>query len=152
MAMTSNQGGGVFSDINITPLTDIFLVLLIIFMVTTAVTIESAAHVDLPKAEQAAPTDKPKGIIVTYTADHQIYVNDKIVTEPELVPQLHAALQNSTDKIVVFQGDPKVILGDMVRILDLAKSAGAEAIAIAVSSLPPGGGGAPAGGAPGGGV
>src|SRR6266404_2996928 len=139
MAMTSNQGGGVFSDINITPLTDIFLVLLIIFMVTTAVTIESAAHVDLPK-----------GIIVTYTAEHQIYVNDKTVTEPELVPTLHAALQNSTDKIVVFQGDPKVILGDMVRILDLAKSAGAEAIAIAVSSLPPGG--APAGATPGGGA
>jgi biopolymer transport protein ExbD len=150
MAMTSNQGGGVFSDINITPLTDIFLVLLIIFMVTTAVTIESAAHVDLPKAEQAAPTDKPKGIIVTYTAEHQIYVNDKTVTEPELVTTLHAALANSTDKIVVFQGDPKVILGDMVRILDLAKSAGAEAIAIAVSSLPPGG--APAGATPGGGA
>ncbi len=150
MAMSSNQGGGVFADINITPLTDIFLVLLIIFMVTTAVTIESAAHVDLPKAEQAAPTDKPKGIIVTYTAEHQIYVNDKTVTEPELVPTLHAALQNSTDKIVVFQGDPKVILGDMVRILDLAKSAGAEAIAIAVSSLPPGG--APAGATPGGGA
>ena len=150
MAMTSNQGGGVFSDINITPLTDIFLVLLIIFMVTTAVTIESAAHVDLPKADVQAPTDKPKGIIVTYTAEHQIYVNDKTVTEPELVPTLHAALQNSTDKIVVFQGDPKVILGDMVRILDLAKSAGAEAIAIAVSSLPPGG--APAAATPGGGA
>ena len=131
MAMSSNKGGGVFSDINITPLTDIFLVLLIIFMVTTAVTIESAAHVDLPKAEQAAPTDKPKGIIVTYTAEHQIYVNDKTVTEPELVPTLHAALQNSTDKIVVFQGDPKVILGDMVRILNIAKGAGATQIAIA---------------------
>jgi biopolymer transport protein ExbD len=63
---------------------------------------------------------------------------------------LHSALQNSTDKIVIFQGDPKVILGDMVRILDLAKSAGAEAIAIAVSSLPPGG--APAGSTPGGGA
>ena len=147
--MTSNKGGGVFADINITPLTDIFLVLLIIFMVTTSVTIESAAHVDLPKAEAAAPTDKPKGIIVTYTADHLIYLNDKQVSEPELVPQLHDALQNSTDKIVIFQGDPKVILGDMVRILDMAKSAGAEAIAIAVSSLPPGGGGAatPGGGA-----
>jgi biopolymer transport protein ExbD len=149
--MTSNKGGGVFADINITPLTDIFLVLLIIFMVTTAVTIESAAHVDLPKAEAAAqPTDKPKGIIVTYTAEHQIYLNDKQVSEPELVPQLHDALQNSTDKIVIFQGDPKVILGDMVRILDKAKSAGAEAIAIAVSSLPPGGGAAPA--TPGGGA
>jgi biopolymer transport protein ExbD len=147
---SNNQSGGVFADINITPLTDIFLVLLIIFMVTTAVTIESAAHVDLPKAEVQQPTDKPKGIIVTYTAEHQIYVNDKTVTEPELVPTLHAALQSSTDKIVVFQGDPKVILGDMVRILDLAKSAGAEAIAIAVSSLPPGG--APAAATPGGGA
>lgn len=148
--MSSHKGGGVFADINITPLTDIFLVLLIIFMVTTAVTIESAAHVDLPKAgEPQASTDKPKGIIVTYNADHQVYLNDKQVTEAELVPQLHDALQNSTDKIVIFQGDPKVILGDMVRILDLAKSAGAEAIAIAVSSLPPGGGGAatPGGGA-----
>jgi len=145
--MTSHQGGGVFADINITPLTDIFLVLLIIFMVTTAVTIESAAHVDLPKAEAPTTDEKPKGIVVTYTSDHTIMVNDKGVTEAELVPTLHAALQNSTDKIVVFQGDPKVILGDMVRILDLAKSAGAEAIAIAVSQLPPGGGsgGAPSG-------
>jgi biopolymer transport protein ExbD len=151
MSGPSQEGGGVFSEINITPLTDIFLVLLIIFMVTTAVTIESAAHVDLPKAEAAAPTDKPKGIIVTYTSDHQIFVNDKTVTEAELQPTLHGALASSTDKIVIFQGDPKVILGDMVRILDIAKSAGAEAIAIAVSSLPPGG--APAGGgAPGGGA
>jgi len=149
MAMSKNQGGGVFSDINITPLTDIFLVLLIIFMVTTAVTIESAAHVDLPKAEaQPAANEKPKGIIVTYTAEHQLYLGDAPVTEPELVPKLHDALANSTDKIVIFQGDPKVILGDMVRILDMAKSAGAEAIAIAVSSLPPGGapGGATSGG------
>jgi len=152
MAMTSNKGGGVFADINITPLTDIFLVLLIIFMVTTAVTIESAAHVDLPKVPPPDATkvpEKPKGTIVTYTAEHLVYLNDKQVTEAELVPQLHDALQNSTDKIVIFQGDPKVIMGDMVRILDLAKSAGAEAIAIAVSSLPPGGGGAPA---PGGGA
>lgn len=140
MAMSKNEGGGVFSDINITPLTDIFLVLLIIFMVTTAVTIESAAHVDLPKADtQAQSTEKPKGIIVTYTADHQVYLNDQQVQENDLVPKLHDALQNSTDKIVIFQGDPKVILGDMVRILDKAKSAGAEAIAIAVSQLPPGG-------------
>ena len=145
MAMTSNKGGGVFADINITPLTDIFLVLLIIFMVTTAVTIESAAHVDLPQGK-IEPSDKPKGTIVTYTAEHLVYLNDKQVTEAELVPQLHDVLQNSTDKIVIFQGDPKVIMGDMVRILDLAKSAGAGSIAIAVSSLPPGGG-APAPGA-----
>jgi len=145
---SGDGGGGVFADINITPLTDIFLVLLIIFMVTTAVTIESAAHVDLPKAEaQENPNDKPKGVIVTYTGDHQIMVNSASVTLPQLQGSIHDALDKSSDKIVIFQGDPKVILGDMVHILDIAKSAGAEAIAIAVSQLPPGGGG---GGAPGG--
>jgi biopolymer transport protein ExbD len=150
MAMKSNSDGGVFADINITPLTDIFLVLLIIFMVTTAVTIESAAHVDLPKAENApAQNEKPKGIIVTYTSEHQIYVNDQNVPLQQLQGTLHDALDKSSDKIVIFQGDPKVILGDMVHILDIAKSAGAEAIAIAVSQLPQGGG-AGGGGAPGG--
>jgi biopolymer transport protein ExbD len=148
MAMSSNRGGGVFSEINITPLTDIFLVLLIIFMVTTAVTIESAAHVDLPKAEAPSQqTDKPKGVIVTYTADRQLYVGEKNVTEPELMPAIKTALDASADKIVIFQGDPKVILGDMVRILDIAKSAGASAIAIAVSAGGGGGGAAPAPGA-----
>jgi biopolymer transport protein ExbD len=147
MPTNRNESGGVFADINITPLTDIFLVLLIIFMVTTAVTIESAAHIDLPKpppSSQLTP-EKPKGTVVTYTAEHLIYVNGKQVTEAQLVPQLHEALQNSTDKIVIFRGDSKVILADMVRILDLAKLAGAKDIAIAVSS--PSGGGVPSDGA-----
>lgn len=149
MAVSGPSGkGGVFADINITPLTDIFLVLLIIFMVTTAVTIESAAHVDLPKAEtQTNPNDKPKGVVVTYTADHQIMVDSNNVSIQNLQGSIHDALDKSADKIVIFQGDPKVILGDMVHILDIAKSAGAEAIAIAVSQLPTSGGG---GGAPGG--
>lgn len=136
-----HHGEGVFSEINITPLTDIFLVLLIIFMVTTAVTIESAAHVDLPKAENSTPNEKPKGIVVTYTADHQILVGSQPVPEAQLLTVLQqqlAPLQGS-DKIVIFQGDPKVILGDMVRILDIAKTAGAAGIAIAVAALPPGG-------------
>jgi biopolymer transport protein ExbD len=150
MSMSMGSGGGVFSEINITPLTDIFLVLLIIFMVTTAVTIESAAHVDLPKAEAAAnPNDKPKGVIVTLTEEHQIYVNEKNVQERELDPALRDALGKVPDKIVIFQGDPKVILGDMVRILDIAKGAGAEGIAIAISKLAPGG--APAAPGPAGG-
>ncbi|MGH7947647.1 MAG: ExbD/TolR family protein [Candidatus Binataceae bacterium] len=139
MAMKVAKGGGVFADINITPLTDVFLVLLIIFMVTTAATIESAAHVDLPKAEVTTPESQPKGIIVTYTAEHQIFLNERSVSIAELQPALHEVLEKSPDKIVIFQGDPKVILGDMVHILDIAKSAGAEAIAIAVSAMPPGG-------------
>jgi biopolymer transport protein ExbD len=128
-----NEQGGIFAAINITPLTDIFLVLLIIFMVATAITIESAAHVDLPRLQTPDQKQRPKGVTVTYTADHQIYVNQKNVTESQLGPAIHDALSQTTDKVVVFDGDPKVILGDMVRILDVAKSSGAENIALAVS-------------------
>ena len=88
------EGGGVFADINITPLTDIFLVLLIIFMVTTSVTIESAAHVDLPNATNTAPENK--GVIVTYTAQHELFVNSKDVPERELKSALSEALARWT--------------------------------------------------------
>jgi biopolymer transport protein ExbD len=133
MAIQQDEQGGIFATINITPLTDIFLVLLIIFMVATAITIESAAHVDLPRLEAPAQHQQPKGVTVTYTADHQIFVNGRHVSETELNPALHQALTQSTEKLVVFDGDPTVILGDMVRILDIAKSSGAEQIALAVS-------------------
>jgi biopolymer transport protein ExbD len=129
---TNNDPGGLFASINITPLTDIFLVLLIIFMVATAVTIESAAHVDLPKVQSSASSE-PKGVTVTYTAAHQILVNQKPVSEADFVPVLKEALSHSTDKLVLFDGDRQVILGDMVRILDIAKGAGATQVALAVA-------------------
>ena len=122
-------GGGMFWEINITPLTDIFLVLLIIFMVTASVAVESATHVDLPQAQNTSPENK--GVIVTFTANHELFVNSKDVPEVELEPALHDALSRVDQKIVIFQGDRTVILGDVARILDTAKAAGAQQIAIA---------------------
>jgi biopolymer transport protein ExbD len=135
MAIGNNQNGGVFADINITPLTDIFLVLLIIFMVATAATIESAAHVNLPKVKSQV-TAKPKGVTVMYTADNRIFVNNVQVSAQNLPKMLKSALANASEKLVVFQGDPTVILADMVYILDIARSAGAKQIAVAVAKLP----------------
>src|SRR5215471_13758220 len=111
---TGNDQGGIFATINITPLTDIFLVLLIIFMVATAISIESAAHVQLPQLQTPASNEKPKGVTVTYTASHQLFVNSKPVNERELGSAIHDALGTTTEKFVVFDGDPAVILGDMV--------------------------------------
>ena len=118
-----------FWEINITPLTDIFLVLLIIFMVTASVMVESATHVELPQAQNTSPENK--GVIVTYTANHELFVNSKDVPERELEPALAEALRRVDAKIVIFQGDRTVLLGDMVKILDTAKAAGADQIAIA---------------------
>ena len=122
-------GGGMFWEINITPLTDIFLVLLIIFMVTTSVAVESATHVDLPLAANTSP--ESKGVIVTYTANHELFVNSKDVPEREFQPALADALRRVDVKVVIFQGDRTVLLGDMARILNIAKAAGAQQIAIA---------------------
>jgi biopolymer transport protein ExbD len=122
-----------FWQINITPLTDIFLVLLIIFMVTTAVTVESASRVALPVARNTAPENK--GVVVTYTARHELFVNSKDVTERELEPAMRDALGKVDSKIVVFQGDRRVLLGDIVRILSIAKAAGATQIAIAAKRV-----------------
>lgn len=127
-----------FWEINITPLTDIFLVLLIIFMVTASVMVESATHVELPQALNTSPENK--GVIVTYTTNHELFVNSKDVPERELEPALSEALGRVDAKIVIFQGDRTVLLGDMVKILDVAKAAGADQIAIAakrVSGAPP---------------
>ena len=134
MAVSMPKGeGGMFWEINITPLTDIFLVLLIIFMVTASVVVESATHVELPSAANTAPENK--GVIVTYTANHELFVNSKDVPEREFEPILREALARVDAKIVIFQGDRTVLLGDMVRILDVAKAAGADQIAIAAKRL-----------------
>ena len=126
---SSGGSGGVFWQINITPLTDIFLVLLIIFMITASISVESAAHVGLPLAENTSP--EKRGVVVTYTADHEIFVNAKDIPASELESSLHEALDRIDPKVVIFQGDRKVLLGDMVKILKVAKAAGADQIAIA---------------------
>jgi biopolymer transport protein ExbD len=130
MAISSPTGGGaMFWEINITPLTDIFLVLLIIFMVTTSVAVESAARVNLPLAAETTPENK--GVVITYTANHELFVNSKDVPEREFEAALREALGRVDAKVVIFQGDRTVILGDMARILEVAKGAGATQIAIA---------------------
>jgi biopolymer transport protein ExbD len=126
---SSGGGGGVFWQINITPLTDIFLVLLIIFMITASISVESAAHVGLPLAENTSP--EKRGVVVTYTVDHEIFVNSKDIPSSELEGVLREALARIDPKIVIFQGDRKVVLGDLVKILRVAKAAGADQIAIA---------------------
>ena len=137
MAISTSSGqGGIFWEINITPLTDIFLVLLIIFMVTASVAVESATHVNLPVATNTSPENK--GVPVTYTANHELFVNSKDVPEHDIQSELHDALSRVDAKVLIFQGDRTVLLGDMVRILDIAKAAGAQQIAIAARRAGPG--------------
>jgi biopolymer transport protein ExbD len=125
-----NPDDGVVAEINVTPLTDVFLVLLIIFMVTSSVVANQSKQVDLPGAEVSEPTD-PGGVTVTVEEGGSILVNDVLTSEANLKDALQAALDDTRDKLVILRGDKKVLLGQAVNILDLAQQAGATGIALA---------------------
>jgi len=136
MAMTpiggNDENSGIMAEINITPLTDIFLVLLIIFMITSSAMVESGGKVNLPKA--VATQSEARGTTVTLTPKHEIYVNQKKVREESLEATLKDALNTSPDKTVILRGDKDVLLGETVKVMSIIKRAGASEIAIAAEA------------------
>jgi biopolymer transport protein TolR len=136
MAMTplggSDENSEIVAEINITPLTDIFLVLLIIFMITSSAMIESGGKVNLPKA--VATQTESRGTTVTLTPKREIFVNQKAVSEAGLEKALQEALTNNPSKVVILRGDREVLLGDTVKVMSIIKQAGASEIAIAAEA------------------
>ena len=122
------DGDDIVAAINVTPLTDIFLVLLIIFMVTSTALVQQGTKVTLPRAGTGGASSGR--IIVTATADHHIEVNGTPVQLEALRSALQAELATG-DKYVVLQGDRSIILDDAVQIMSITREAGAESIAIA---------------------
>ena len=120
---------GIVAEINVTPLTDFFLVLLIIFMVTTSVVQEEGKNIDLPSASESEET--PSGVTVAVDDEGGLQVNDRVVAIDELGPALERALAGAEQKIVILRGDKNVLLGQAVDILDTAQRAGARGIALA---------------------
>ncbi len=127
---------GIVAEINITPLTDIFLVLLIIFMVTTSVVSNQGKEVNLPSSADATAT--PSGVNVTVTEAGGIEVDGVEVTDATLPVVLKQKLEKAREKIVILRGDKKVMLGKAVNILDIAQQAGAQGIALATKPPAPG--------------
>jgi biopolymer transport protein ExbD len=116
-------------EINITPLTDVFLVLLVIFMVATPLLIQSGIKVKLPTSDITEA--QPEGIILTITKENKIYVGKEEVAPNDLFNHLRKKLKEKKGKFVIINGDKDVLLGNAVKIMDIAKAAGAEKIAIA---------------------
>lgn len=119
----------IMSEINITPLTDIFLVLLIIFMVSSAAMVDSGAKISLPEVDST--TAQPREITVTVTSAEEIYVNNQPTTMDQVEEVLRGLITGNPDVPVVLEGDRAVLFGEAVKILSLAQKAGASQIAIA---------------------
>ena len=130
MALSNGRRRGIVAEINVTPLTDVFLVLLIIFMITTSAMMKPEG-VDLPQSN--AEEQEQKGVMVTMTPSHEVYVNDRPVGSDDgaLASVLKDALARTNEKVVILAGDRQVVLGEVVRVLGLAKEAGATGFALA---------------------
>jgi biopolymer transport protein ExbD len=122
--------GHIVAEINVTPLTDVFLVLLIIFMITTSAMMKPA-DVDLPKS--AEQEEQTKGVMVTITPSREIFVNERPVAadDASIASVLRDTLARTNDKVVILAGDRQVVLGEVMRVLGLAKEAGATGFALA---------------------
>jgi biopolymer transport protein TolR len=119
----------IMSEINITPLTDIFLVLLIIFMVSSAAMIDSGAKISLPEVDST--TAQPREITVTVTSAEEIYVNSQPTSMDQIEDVLRGLISGKPDVPVVLEGDRQVLFGEAVKILSIAQKAGASQVAIA---------------------
>ena len=127
----------VVAEINITPLTDVFLVLLIIFMVTSTAIVESeissrtGVKVALPKANAAgAVTKKRTDPILTVTKSNEIFLFSKKVEVANLEQEIRKALNDVGSETLLMRGDKNVFLGEAVDLMAIAKKAGAKNIAI----------------------
>jgi len=136
-----NEGDeGVFAEINITPLTDIFLVLLIIFMVTSSVIVQqgpgggakAGLKVNLPKGGAADVTARPTDLSVAVLADGQYVLGGTIVSADELRRALDKAKAENPDTVVIVQADEGVPHGTVVEVMEMAKKAGLGQLAIGV--------------------
>jgi len=131
MAGGAMRRRGVITEINVTPLVDIMLVLLIIFMLTAHLLTKQAIEVELPRASQSTALP-PTTLAITLKADGTIFLNDQPVT-PEA---LRAAIKDSVAKDpktqAIVAGDKKVSHGRIVWVLDTVKTLGITQFAIQI--------------------
>ena len=127
----------VVAEINITPLTDVFLVLLIIFMVTSTALVESEVasragmKVVLPKANAAGPVSQRRSDpVLTVTKTGEIYLGSHKIEPANLEADIRKALADVGSGTLLIRGDKSVLLGSAVDIMSTAKKAGANHIAI----------------------
>lgn len=126
------ESGGIYS-INVTPLVDITLVLLIIMMVTAKIIVSQGMPMDLPQSQAAAaPTEMPKFLVVQLKADGSTIIDDRpIANDHELIRAARKAKEQDPDPRAVIKADEKAKHGRVIHVLDTLKQLGISKVAFA---------------------
>ena len=139
--MAMNVGGSsnrIAPSMNVTPLVDVVLVLLIIFMVVTPL-LTKKFWLNVPKksekTEQQPPPDNQKPVVLTYHKDGTIKLNAELVKQAELVERITRVLAARGDNVIFFDAESEADYGGAVAVMDLARGGGAATIAVLTEAV-----------------
>jgi len=129
MAMATDTGGGrrAMTDINVTPLVDVMLVLLIIFMVTAPL-IQSGVKVDLPRASAQQMEHSEEKLVLTITRDRRIFLGGTEISPADLETKIATNARIQKDKELYLHADRSLPYGQVVEIMATARRAGVESL------------------------
>jgi biopolymer transport protein ExbD len=136
MSMSVKSDGGddddtIVAEINMTPLIDIMLVLLIIFMVSSTAALESGMDIELPKTTLTNQKKESEILVISLSKDGQVAVHGKKVKADEVKRSIASQLAELKTDSVILEGDTSANLGKAIEIMDMAKVAGAKNFSIA---------------------
>jgi biopolymer transport protein ExbD len=136
MGMSGGSGetasGKAIADINVTPMVDIMLVLLIIFMVVTPL-LQKGVSVDLAKTKnprEMREADRDDAIIVAVTRDGKIFLHDDQLSKDKLNERIKDLLQAKIDKTVYVRSDRRAKYGEVVDVVDIVRASGVDALGL----------------------
>jgi biopolymer transport protein TolR len=136
MAFDNGRGsGGSIAQINVTPLVDVMLVLLVIFMVTAPI-IQQGVTVDLPKTRAAGLNSQEDPLVVGLTKEGVVYLNDNPIALADLRAKLAAIGQESPDRALLLRADRSVPYGDVVGVIAAIKEAGISKLGMVTEPAP----------------
>ena len=136
MAFGGGSGsGGIKSDINVTPLVDVVLVLLIIFMVVTPM-LQRGKDVKLPKAAKVEPERKTGDpLVISVTADRRMYIESEELDEAGFLLRMRQKLAAAPGRKILLKGDTTLEFEDVRKVMALARTAGAKGVSLGVEEI-----------------
>ena len=122
------------SEINVTPMVDVMLVLLVVFMITAPL-LTVGVPVDLPKTKSSIIVGEDEPLVVTLNAKDKLFLQDTEVALDKLVARLTAITENQKEKRVFVRGDRKIAYGKIMEVMGLINRAGFDRVAL-ITELP----------------
>jgi len=132
-SITKKEVGTSMAAINVTPLVDVMLVMLIIFMVTAPM-MQSGIGVNLPQAETRS-TPAEEGLTLTLTADRYIHIQDQVINQFLLEEKLKEYFFGREEKVVYLKADQDLPYGFVITVIDIAKKAGVEIVGLVTDPI-----------------